>query len=124
MIALQALAGGNTNNVTIARGTTNNNNDKMMMPQAASANAPGRADRRDLRSGLLRRGWLQNTRLCLKQHGKRHRCNTETTCNHLFLKPPPLKPTPYASPKTVRPVHLLIVVLLRVPESNFPGDSL
>ena len=52
---------------------------------------------RDLRRGLLHRG-LQNTRFRSKQHGKQHCCSTDTTCNIMFLKPPPSKPHPCASP--------------------------
>ena len=40
---------------------------------------------RDLRRGLSHRGWFQNNRCCLKQHGKRHCCNPDTTCISLSL---------------------------------------
>ena len=53
----------------------------------------------DLRRGLFRRVRFQNTRFCLKHHGKQHCCNADTTCNNTFVETTPFETTPYASPK-------------------------
>ena len=45
--------------------------------------------------GCFIRGWFQNTRCRLKQHGKRHRCNTDAACNHMFFEATPFETTPY-----------------------------
>ena len=57
------------------------------------------SNHRDLRRGLFHRGRFQNTRCCLKQHGKQHCCNTDTTCNNIFSEATPSKPPPSQVPK-------------------------
>ena len=55
---------------------------------------------RDLRRGLLHRGWFRKTISCLKQHGKQHRCHGQLAITY-FLKPPPVKPPPTQVPNYI-----------------------
>ena len=44
-------------------------------------------------------GWFQNNSFAEKQHGKQHRCDTDTTCNNMSFETAPFETTPYASPQ-------------------------
>ena len=48
--------------------------------------------------GLFHQGWFQNNRRRIKQHGKRHCCNTDSTYSNLFVETTPSETTPYESP--------------------------